>query len=76
MDIVNEKLPVLKFLYLWNGKRISKSFFFSKILSEKTSECQTDWTQIRPDILSGLIWVLSVCKGYHQTTLGCKKLIN
>ena len=33
------------------------------------SEYQTHWVQIRPDILSGLIWVQSVCKGYEQTTL-------
>ena len=33
------------------------------------SECQTDWIQIRPDVLSGLIWVQSVCKCYERTTL-------
>ena len=31
--------------------------------------CQTVWIQIRPDILSGLIWVQIVCTGYQQTTL-------
>ena len=31
------------------------------------SGCQTVWIQIRPDILSGLIWVQTVCKGYQQT---------
>ena len=30
------------------------------------SGCQTVWIQIRPDILSGLIWVQTVCKGYKQ----------
>ena len=30
------------------------------------SGCQTVWIQIRPDILSGLIWVQTVCKGYQQ----------
>ena len=30
--------------------------------------CQTVWIQIRPDILSGLIWVQTVCKGYQQMT--------
>ena len=29
---------------------------------------QTVWFQIRPDILSGLIWVQTVCKGYQQMT--------
>ena len=33
------------------------------------SECQTDWIQIRPDILLGIILVQSVCKVYQQTTL-------
>ena len=42
---------------------------FQKILSGIPSECQTDWIQTRPNILLGLIWVQSVCKGYEQTTL-------
>ena len=42
---------------------------FQKILSRIPSERQTVWTQIRPDVLSGLIWVQTVCKGYQQTTL-------
>ena len=49
---------------------------FRKILSGIPSECQTDWIQIRPDVLSGLIWVQSVCKSYQQTTLGGKELNN
>ena len=32
------------------------------------SGCQTVWIQIRPDILLGLIWVQTVCKGYQQIT--------
>ena len=30
--------------------------------------CQTVWIKIRPDILSCLIWVLTVCKSYQQMT--------
>ena len=37
--------------------------------------CQTDWVQIRPDVLSCLIWVQSVCIGYEQTTLVDNELI-
>ena len=48
--------------------------FFRKIISEILSECQTDWTQIRPDIISGLIWVQTVCKRYQQMILGDKEL--
>ena len=52
----------------------SADFFFQnqlfrKILSRILSDSQTDWIQIRPDILSGLILVQSVCKGYEQTAL-------
>ena len=56
----------------------SADFFkqlFSKILSGIQSECQTDWIQIRTDILSGLIWVQSVCEGYEQRTLVGNELI-
>ena len=42
---------------------------FGKIISGISSECQTVWILIRPDILSGLILVQTVCKGYQQTTL-------
>ena len=47
---------------------------FRKILSEIPFLCQTVWIQIRPDILSGLIWVQTVCKSYQQTTLVDKEL--
>ena len=32
------------------------------------SGCQTVYIQIRPDVLLGLIWVQTVCKGYQQIT--------
>ena len=32
-------------------------------------ECQPVWIQIRPDILLGLIWAQTVCKGYQQMSL-------
>ena len=52
---------------------ICKSFFFFKLTFSKKSlgipsECQTVWIQIRPNILLGLIWVQTVCKGYQQMT--------
>ena len=37
--------------------------FFEKIISEIYQKCQTLWIQIRPDILSNLIWVQTACKG-------------
>ena len=50
--------------------------FFRKILSGISSECQTVWIKIRPNILSGLVSVQTVCKGYQQMTLGGKELKN
>ena len=41
---------------------------FQRILSGTLSECQTAWIKSRTDILSVLIWVQTVCKGYQQTT--------
>ena len=51
-----------------------QSQLFQKILAEIPSECQTVLIQIRPDILSGLIWVNTVCKEYQQGKLGDKEL--
>ena len=48
---------------------------FQKFLSGIPSKCQIDWIKIRPDILSGLICVHSVCKDYQQKSLGGKELM-
>ena len=53
---------------------IFKSIFLEKILSGIPSVCQTAWIQSRPDLLSGLTWVQTVCHGYQQTTLAGKEL--
>ena len=55
--------------------QIFKDQLFRKIISEIPSDCQTGWTQIRPDFLSGLIWVQTVCIGYQQTTLVGKEFM-
>ena len=47
----------------------SQNQLFQKFLSGTPSECQTVWIQIRPNILSGLIWVQTACKGYQQKIL-------
>ena len=57
--------------FLSTAADILQNQLFRKILSGTPSECQTDWIQIRPDILLGLIWVQSVCQGYEQTTCLC-----
>ena len=45
-----------------------KISFFKKFFSGKLPECQRVWIQTRTDVLSVLIWVQTVCKGYQQTT--------
>ena len=35
---------------------------------ENYIRCQTVWIQVRPDIMSGLIWVQAVFEGYHEMT--------
>ena len=42
------------------------NLLFLKNLSGIPSECRTVWIQIRPDVLSGLIQIQTVCKGYQQ----------
>ena len=46
---------------------------FRKILSGISSDCQSVWIQIRSEVLSGLIWVQTVCKGYQKTALAGKE---
>ena len=43
--------------------------FFEKFFRVYHQSFQTFWIQIRPDILSGLIWIQTVCNCYYQTTL-------
>ena len=40
---------------------------FRKIISGIPPECQTVWTQTRPDVLLGVIWTLTVYKISQQT---------
>ena len=49
-------------------------FFSLFFLSKKYSGIPTSLVKIRPDVLSGLIWIQSVCKGYKQTTLVSNKV--
>ena len=57
--------------FLLSADFFSKSTFLKNFFQEY-HKCQTVWIQTRPDILSGLIWVKTVCKGYQQTALGCQ----
>ena len=42
---------------------VFQNHLFQKMFWGIPSECHTVWIQIMADILSGLIWVQTVCKG-------------
>ena len=42
--------------------------FFQDAFGVANSFDQKVWNQIRPDIMSGLIWFQTFCNGYQQTT--------
>ena len=54
----------------------SADFFSILTFSKMQLKNQTVWIQIRPDILSGQIWVQTVCKNDQQTTVAGAELIN
>ena len=55
------------FFFLSSADFFQNKLFRIRIL-RVPSEWQTVWIQMRPDILSGLICVQIVCKGYEQMT--------
>ena len=63
-------------LHIFCRLLIFSKLTFSRKNSGTLSEYQVVWIQIRTDILSVLIWVQTVCKGYQQTTLAGKELHN
>ena len=42
---------------------------FFEIFFQEYHQCQTVWIQIRSNVMSSLIWVQTVCKGYQQPKL-------
>ena len=64
-------LPPGKFFLLFVVCIFFQNQPFRKILSgiHVPSVCRADLIQTRPDVLSDLIWVQTVCKGYQQTKL-------
>ena len=68
------KYWVIFHAFLSSADFFFQNLFFDKILSGIPSECQTVWTQIRPNDSSDLIWVQSVCQSNQQTTLVDKEL--
>ena len=55
-------------LFLLSAEFFKKINISKKNLSGIPSECQTVLIQIPPEVLSGLIWVQTICKGYQQMT--------
>ena len=56
------------FMLLLSSTIFFKVNFFQMLLSGTLSECQLVLIQIKTDVLSVLIWVQIVFKGYRQTT--------
>ena len=59
---------VIQHAFLSSAVFFFQNQLFRKILSGIPSECQAVLNQIKPDVLSGLIWVQTVFKGYQQMT--------
>ena len=61
------KYPIFNSLHAVFFHRLLTFFFF--FLKSSFQECQTFWIHIRTDVLSVLVWVQTVCKGYmYQLT--------
>ena len=87
---VREKKQRLNNIHVYLGQGLHRSqvtdyacfsvvyFFFKTTLnfSGILSKCQTVWIQIKPDILSCLIWVQLICKGYQRPTNICDNCKN
>ena len=68
-NLLNYECWVIFHALLSSAYYFSKSTFLKKIFREHyLAECQTVWIQIRTDILSVLIWIQTVCKGYQRMT--------
>ena len=63
-------------LFLSSADFISKSTFFPKLSPRISSECQTVWIQIRYNVLPALKWIQTVCRGYQETTLAGRFVVN
>ena len=81
-----EEIPVLEYqlqvliacwvkFHVLSSAGLFQNQRFQKILSGLLPVCQTVWIQIRTDILSVLILVQTVGKGYQQTTQNKRKYL-
>ena len=71
-------LPIAKCWEILHASLLTVEYFTKLTLKKFSgilSECQSVLTQIRYDILSGLIWVQTVCKGYQKAVLSDRELI-
>ena len=72
--ITDQSSNINSFHAFFAGCWFFQNQLFQKILSGIPSQCQTLWIQIRPDVLSGLIWVQIDPKCYQQTIQVGKEL--
>ena len=59
---------IFKYCFYYSFPLLCHILLFGCWVFSIPSRCQTVWIQIRPNILTGLIWVQTVCNGYQQTT--------
>ena len=76
--VINLKSSALVMSTPWKFSMFCRLLIFFKINSfgkffQEFHQCQIVWIHIRPDIMSGLILVQTVCKCYQQTILGDKE---
>ena len=72
-----KNLPIyLGILHGFCSQLIFSKPTFAKNSFRIVSDCQKIWIQIRHEILSGLIWVHTFCKGYQQSMLINQRLFS
>ena len=69
-----DSLALWEFFHAYFSSSADLFQTYSKSLFKYTIRVSI-WIQIRPHILSGLIWFQTVCKSYQQTTLVGNELI-
>ena len=74
LNPVTSLTPAIFFMLFFSSAVILQNQLFRKDFSGIPSEFQTDWIQIRPNVLSCLIGIQTVCRGYQQMTLRDKEL--
>ena len=68
-----ERVNPLHVWYYLSTAFLLKNYIFAKNSIRNVISVKQFWIQIRLDVLSGLIWIQTVCKGYQQKMLAGKE---